>query len=125
MILASWSKWYFFNNFFVNWGRHLDFDNFGFQNFGGNIRMGISVRVGITGMGIRMGISGISIRMGNGNSGSGSFVSRPPFAGFSINETGDSSSERVDTSSGNYFGNEFFDFNGDFFDNMFVLHGLL
>merc|ERR1712156_1072961 len=26
---------------------------------------------------------------------------------------------------GNYFGNEFFDFNGDFFDNMFVLHRLV
>merc|ERR1711992_408250 len=90
MILASWTHWYFFNNFFVNWGRHLDFDNFGFHN-----------------------------------SGSGSFVSRPPFAGLSINETGDGSSERVDTSSGNYFGNKFFDFNGDFFDNVFVLHGLV
>merc|ERR1712045_943936 len=82
--------------------------------------------MGITGIGISgMGISGISIRMGNGNSGSGSFISRPPFAGFSINETGDSGSERVDTSGGNYFGNKFFYFNGDFFDNVFVLHGLV
>merc|ERR1712045_105332 len=82
--------------------------------------------MGISGMGKSgMGISGISIRMGNGNSGSGSFVSRPPFAGLSSNEAGDGSSERVDTSSGNYFRNEFFDFNGDFFDNVFVLHGLV
>ena len=125
MILASWSKWYFFNNFFVNWGRHLDFDSLGFQNLGGNIWISIT-SMSISGIGISgMSISGISIRMGKGNGGSRSFISRPPFAGLSINETGDSGSERVNTSGGNYFGNEFFDFNGDFFDNMFVLHGLL
>merc|ERR1712083_540258 len=82
--------------------------------------------MGITGISITgMSISGISISIRMGNSGSGSFVSRPPFAGLSSNEAGDGSSERVDTSGGNYFGNEFFDFNGDFFDNVFVLHGLV
>ena len=130
MILASWTQWYFYFNFFVNWGRHLDFDSLGFQHSGGiSVRMGISgmgiSSMGISGMSIRVGISGISKGMGKGNGGSGSFISRPPFAGLSSNKAGDGGSERVNTSGGNYFGNEFFDFNGDFFDNMFVLHGLL